>query len=406
MSVLKGFKQKEQRYIINTYNRNPEKTLLLVEGEGAVVRDEEGREYLDFLGGLAVTALGHCHPRVTAAIREQAGKLVHTSNLYYTLPQTELAELLVENSCGDKVFFANSGAEVNEAAIKLARKYAQTVLGEKRYEIITAYRSFHGRTLATLTATGQEKFRRGFDPLPEGFVYATFNDLDSFAAAVTEKTCAIMVEVVQAEGGVYVAEQEFLRGLRRLCDEQGLLLIFDEVQCGMGRTGRLWAYEHYGVEPDIFTVAKALANGLPIGAMVAKNKAAEGFGPGDHASTFGGNPVASAAAVATLQTIFEDNLLAHVQERGQQILQGYERLRQSFPGLIKEYRGRGLIIGLEFTKEIAPQIQQGLVEEGFLVNAIGGSILRCLPPYIVTEKQVNSYLEALEKVIVAFQGGK
>ncbi|MGB9858965.1 MAG: aspartate aminotransferase family protein, partial [Moorellaceae bacterium] len=268
-----------EQYVMRTYGRYP---IALVRGAGARVWDADGREYLDFVEGLAVNSLGHCHPRVVEAIREQAGKLLHVSNLYWIEPQVELAQMLVENSDLDKVFFCNSGAEANEAAIKLARKYAKLHKGEECYEIISMRRSFHGRTLAALAATGQEKFHRGFEPLPVGFRYVPFNDLEALREAINSRTCAVMLEPVQGEGGVYPADPDYLKAVRELCDKEGILLIFDEVQCGLGRTGYLFAYQYYGVEPDLMTLAKALAGGVPIGAMLAKEEVAAAFAPGDH----------------------------------------------------------------------------------------------------------------------------
>ncbi|NLX91709.1 MAG: aspartate aminotransferase family protein [Firmicutes bacterium] len=390
--------EEERKYIINTYNRQREATPLLVRGKGTRAWDEKGREYLDFVGGLAVNALGHCYPPVIEAARRQLETIIHTSNLYYTEPQIELARLLVNNSPAGKVFFANSGAEANEAAIKLARKYSKLYVGEERFEIITALNSFHGRTLATVTATGQEKFHRGFEPLVPGFRYARFNDVDSFRSQVSPYTCAVMVEPVQGEGGIHVATEDFLRGLRRLCDENKLLLIFDEVQCGMGRTGKLFAFEHYDVVPDIFTLAKALGGGLPIGAMLCSEEVSKGFSPGDHASTFGGNPVACAAAAAVVKTLLQDGFLDLVQQKGTFLINELKRLQKLFPRLIKEIRGMGLIIGIEVGSK-ARQLQRLCQERGLLVNCIGEAVLRLLPPLNVAEKELQAAVEILEDVL-------
>lgn len=393
----------EKKYIINTYGRQAESTKILTRGSGTHVYDAEGKQYLDFVGGLAVNALGHCHPAVVQAAREQLEKLIHTSNLYYTEPQVELARSLIENTSADKVFFCNSGAEANEAAIKIARKYAKQHFGE-RYEIITAYNSFHGRTMATLTATGQDKFHQGYDPLLPGFRYAHFNDLDSFRAQVNEKTCAIMLEPVQGEGGVHVATKDFITGLRRLCDQKGLLLIFDEVQCGLGRSGELLAADYYEAEADIFTLAKALGGGLPIGAMLCREKVAASFSPGDHASTFGGNPVVCAAAVAVLTEMLKGDFLLQVQRKGQYLREGLLTLQDRFPNLVKEVRGLGLIMGMELDGD-GTAVQRSCADRGLLINCIAGRILRFLPPLTVKQDELDSALavlaEALEKLTTA-----
>lgn len=392
---MTAVEQLEARYIMNTYNRQEDCTLFLVKGEGCLVWDNKGKDYLDFVGGLAVNLLGHCHPDVVAAICSQAGELIHASNLYYTRPQAELARILVEHSAGDQVFFANSGAEANEAAIKLARKFHHP----GRHKIITARHSFHGRTLATVTATGQRKYQRGFAPLPDGFSYALFNDLASFEQLVDRETAAIMIEPVQGEGGIHVAAPAFIRGLRELCDRTGMLLIFDEVQCGLGRTGRLWAYEHYGVAPDIFTTAKGLGGGMPIGAMLARSGVAEVFKPGDHASTFGGNPVACRAALAVLNILLKESFLEQVHEKGRFFMAGLRRLGSSFPDLVGEVRGLGLMAALEMREPLAGPAQQSCQEKGLLVNAIGDKILRFLPPLIAAEAELDQALAILEQVL-------
>jgi predicted acetylornithine/succinylornithine family transaminase len=388
-------KAREKASIINTYNRQPESTLLIKRGEGVYVWDDSGNRYLDFVSGLAVNNLGHCHPEVVGAICRQAERLMHTSNLYYTEPQIRLAEHLVANSCADKVFFCNSGAEANEAAIKLARKYGKARRGGDVHEIITANRSFHGRTLAAITATAQPKYHKGFEPMVAGFRYAEFNNLDSFAALVNEKTCAILVEPVQGEGGVYPADAEFLLGLRKLCDEHGVLLMFDEVQSGMGRTGKLFAYEHYGVTPDVFTLAKALGGGLPIGVMAAKGEAVETFVPGDHASTFGGNPVACAAANAVIQVLLEEGFMARVAETGAYFRDKLHVLQ--VPGIV-EVRGIGLMVGLEIEGDGSKAVK-ACQEQGLLINCIGGNILRFLPPLTVQREQIDAAVTVLQKVL-------
>jgi acetylornithine/N-succinyldiaminopimelate aminotransferase len=339
--------------------------------------------------------VGHCHPQVVEAICEQAAVLSHVSNLYYSGPQAELAEKLVEKSMpGGKVFYANSGAEANEAAIKLARKN-----NPGRYKIITAKGSFHGRTLAALTATGQPKYQKSFTPLVEGFSYAVFNDQDSFAALVDDQTAAIMIEPIQGEGGVHVADESFILGLRRLCDQNGLLLIFDEVQCGMGRTGKLWAFENWDVRPDLLTAAKGLGGGLPIGALIAGEPYKDVFQPGDHASTFGGNPVVCRAALAVLDIIFQDGFLAEVAEKGLLIKTEMEKALSDSPCLVKEFRGMGLICALELKRPVAKIIQEKCSAEGLLINAIGETTLRLLPPLTASFSELESGIKILKSLI-------
>ena len=403
---MSNIQEQERQYIINTYNRQPGVNPLLVKGEGALAWDEEGKRYLDLLGGLAVNAVGHCHPRVVKAVQEQVATLIHTSNLYYTAPQVELARILVEQTFGGRVFFANSGAEANEAAIKITRKYAGLTQGPGRFAIITAERSFHGRTLATVTATGQEKYQRGFEPLAEGFRYATFNDLDSFARRIDRETAGIMIEPVQGEGGVYPAEAGFIQGLRELCDRENLLLIFDEVQCGMGRTGRLWGYENYGVKPDIVTMAKGLGGGLPIGVMLAREGVDATFKPGDHASTFGGNPVVCRAAVEVLKILLEEPFLEQVREKGELFKNGLLKLAKGYPGLVREVRGLGLIMALELAVPLASAVQRRCQERGMLINAIGENIIRFLPPLVITVEQLEQAIDELEQVLKEAEAGE
>ncbi|OKY76990.1 MAG: aspartate aminotransferase family protein [Desulfobulbaceae bacterium DB1] len=395
---MKSIMEKSDSLFMNTYGRFP---AVMVEGRGYLLKDESGREYLDFLSGIAVCGLGHCHPDVTAAIVAQAGKLVHVSNLFYTAPQTELAELLVANSFADRIFLANSGAEVNEAAIKLARKHG----GPGRYEIISLQGSFHGRTLATVAATGQEKFHKGFEPLPEGFVHAPFGDLAALEKMISPKTCGILCEPLQGEGGVRPLPKEYLRGIRTLCDKHNLVLLFDEVQVGMGRTGTLFAYEQFGVEPDIMTLAKALGNGLPIGAMLAREEVAASFSPGDHASTFGGNPVACAAAVAVLKIMLAEGFLAAVGKKGEYLQGRLRTLVDEFPGLASEVRGLGLIQGLVLTEKgasLGAEIVKRLFDKGVLANFAGGVALRFIPPLIVDEAGVESMVSRLREVLAGF----
>ncbi|MBT9167501.1 MAG: Acetylornithine aminotransferase [Syntrophomonadaceae bacterium] len=389
----------EKAYIINTYNRQPESTLFLNRGEGVYVWDDLNKRYLDFVSGLAVNSLGHCHPAVVKEVSWQVAQLIHCSNLYYSEPQIRLAEQVVAHSCADKVFFCNSGAEANEAAIKLARKYGKAKRGSGAHEIITANHSFHGRTLAAITATAQPKYHKGFEPLVAGFRYGEFNNLDSFAALVNENTCAILVEPVQGEGGVYPAGSEFLRGLRNLCDEANLLLMFDEVQCGMGRTGKLFAYEHYGVLPDVYTLAKALGGGLPIGLLGAKGEAADTLQPGDHASTFGGNPVVCGAAAAVLQVLLEEGFLARVAKLGNYFM---AKLRELACRCIVEVRGLGLIIGLEIEGD-GTKVAKLCQEQGLLINCIGGKTLRFLPPLIIEEEHIDLAVSVLQEALTMIE---
>lgn len=393
---IRKFLEESNLYLMNTYSRMP---LVLRKGRGIRVWGVDGKEYLDFVGGIAVNVLGHCHPRVVVAIQKQAQRLIHISNLYYNEPQVKLAKLLVENSFADKVFFCNSGAEANEGAIKLARKYAKENMKGQRYEIITALNSFHGRTLATLTATGQEKFQRGFEPLVPGFRYVEFNNLKALESAIDEKTCAVMLEPIQGEGGVRLPSTDYLRGVREICDSHGILLILDEVQTGIGRTGRLFAYEHYGIEPDIMTLAKGLGNGIPIGALLTTNKVATAFQPGSHASTFGGNPLCCAAAIATIETILEDGfILDQCRRMGEYLLQGLIELKQEYSSIIIDVRGLGLITGMEMSLDCT-EIVRDCIERGVIINCTAGNVLRFTPPLIVQKKDIDHMLDILDDVL-------
>jgi acetylornithine/N-succinyldiaminopimelate aminotransferase len=389
-----------EKYVAHTYARYP---VLLVRGKGTRVWDYEGEEYLDFVSGLAVCNLGHCHPKVVKAIQEQAEKLIHVSNFYYIEPQIQLASLLCKYSFADKVFFCNSGAEANEGAFKLARKYAKEKIGKDRYEIITMEHSFHGRTLATLTATGQEKFHKGYDPLMPGFRYVPFNDIGAVKHAIDSKTCAVMVEPIQGEGGVNCPSDGYLKALREVCNEKDLLLIFDEVQVGMGRTGKLFAYEQEGVEPDVLTLAKSLAGGVPIGALLMKNGVADSFKPGDHASTFGGNPLASAAGVAALTAILEEGMLENCQKMGDHFLSELGKVKGKF-AFVKEVRGKGLILGMELKIEGGAIVKE-MLKKKILINCTMGNVLRFLPPLIVTEEEINRVVKALEDVFTGIERG-
>lgn len=383
-----------QKYVMNTYGRLP---MALVKGKGSYVWDADGNEYLDFVSGIAVNALGHCHPKVVEAICQQAGELIHCSNLYWIEPQIQLAKLLVENSFGDKVFFCNSGAEANEGALKLARKYAKLHYGPQKYEIISLEHSFHGRTLAALTATGQSKYQKGYEPLPAGFKYVPLNNLAALEDSMSDATCAVLLEPVQGEGGVHVADYAYLKAVKALCQKHGALLIYDEVQCGMGRTGKLFAYEHSGITPDIMTLAKALGGGAAIGAMVATEQVAAAFGPGDHASTFGGNPLATAAGVATLTTMLAEDVVGNAQRMGQVIEQGFAEFARKY-SFVVEGRGLGLLRGLQLSIEGKPIVDKCLTK-GLLINCVGKDILRLVPPLNISEAEAKQALEILDQVL-------
>jgi acetylornithine/N-succinyldiaminopimelate aminotransferase len=390
--------------VMSTYGRFP---LALERGAGCRVWDTQGREYLDFVAGIATCTLGHAHPVMVEAVTRQIQKLHHVSNLYYIPEQGELAKWLVDHSCADRVFFCNSGAEANEAAIKLARKYAHTVLEIEKPIILTANASFHGRTLATVTATAQPKYQKYFDPLVPGFDYVNYNDINAVEVAISEldegdyRVAAILIEPLQGEGGVRPGDVAYFKKLRQICDETGILLIFDEVQVGMGRSGKLWAYEHLGVEPDIFTSAKGLGGGIPIGAMMSK-KFCDVFQPGEHASTFGGNPFVCGVALSVCQTLERENILQNVQDRGEQLRTGLRAIAAKYPQHIGEVRGWGLINGLELRADIqltAADIVNAAIKEGLLLVPAGPKVVRFVPPLIVTEAEVNTALEAVEKAI-------
>ena len=383
------------QYLMRNVGRIP---LAPVKGEGARLWDADGREYLDFVSGIAVNSLGHCHPAVVEAICRQAGTLIHCSNLYYIEQQARLARLLAENSALDKAFFCNSGAEANEAAIKLARKYAKLTRGAEKFEIITALHSFHGRTLATVTATGQPKYHKGFEPLPGGFKYAPFNDLAALEQLIGPATCAVLLEPVQGEGGVNVATRHYLEGVQMLCREHGALLIFDEVQTGLGRTGRFLAHHHFGVKPDILTLAKALGGGFPIGAMLAREDVAGAFQPGDHASTFGGNPLACAAALAAMEEILLGGVLENAASTGAYLYDKLKTLGGKYP-CVREVRGLGLLLGLELGLE-GKEIVNGCQEKGLLINCVNNNVLRFIPPLTVTRGDVDRAQAILGQVMV------
>ena len=387
-------KQMGLEYVINTYSRLD---FALVRGKGSYVWDANGKKYLDMVSGIAVNNIGHCHPQVVKAIQKQAEQLIHCSNLYWIEPQVQLAKMIADNSCGDKVFFCNSGTEANEAAIKLARKWSEDKYGENRFEIITAENSFHGRTLGSLAATGQTKYQHGFGPLPAGFKYVSYNDLSALKKAITPQTCAILLESVQGEGGVYPATKEYLTGVKALCTEKDLLLIFDEVQTGLGRTGKLFAYQHAGVQPDVFTLAKGLGGGVPIGALVARGVAADVLGPGQHAATFGGNPLSTAAALATLTVLIENKLAQQATEKGKYIIEKLQIMQKENP-LIKEVRGLGLMIGMELSIE-GKRIQDYCQEQGLLINFVHNKILRLVPPLNIAYEDLDKALEIISEAL-------
>lgn len=371
--------------------------IVLSHGEGPYVYDTDGKRYLDFLAGIAVNILGHAHPKVAEAVADQAKKLIHCSNLYYTEAQVKLIKSLAEISGMDKVFIANTGAEANEGALKLARKYGKTISPDK-YEIITAEHSFHGRTLATLTATAQPKYQQGYEPLPGGFRYVNYNDIAALEAIMSDKTCAVMLEPVQGEGGINIPDADYLPKVRALCDKYGALLIVDEIQSGMGRTGKMMAYQNFDVKPDIVTLAKGLGGGVPIGAFMATDRVASVFHPGDHGTTFGGNPLACAAANAVLAVVEAENIPANAALVGEYMLAGLKKLQENYPVLISEVRGKGLMIGAKLTKP-GRDIVNRCMEEGALINCTNVDVLRFVPPLNITAKHVDEMLAILDKVL-------
>lgn len=383
-----------QEHIFNTYARLP---VTFVRGKGCWLWDDKGKEYLDFLAGIAVCNLGHCHPEVTRVLCEQADTLIHVSNLFYTRPQVELAAELTRLCFADKVFFSNSGAEANEAAIKLARKYSKDRYGEGRFHIVTMKDSFHGRTLATLSATGQEKVHKGFEPLVEGFAFVDFGSVSAVADAITDRTCAVMVEPIQGEGGINLPPPGYLKELKELCAKHDLLLIFDEVQVGMGRTGMLFAHEHYGATPDIMTLAKALGNGLPVGAMLATNRVADAFVPGTHATTFGGTPLVTSVALRVLRIISEPSFLRRVREMGEYLMGRLRELQQRRP-VIAQVRGSGLMVGAELDRP-GQSVVTGLLERGYVINCTHDTVLRFVPPLVVEKGEIDRLIDALDDVL-------
>ncbi|MEA3363171.1 MAG: aspartate aminotransferase family protein [Thermodesulfobacteriota bacterium] len=401
MGNSQGWIDRGMAHVAKTYGRYP---LVAVSGEGCWLTDIDGKKYLDFLAGVAVNNLGHCHPDIVAALQDQAGRLLHCSNFYHIPQQIELAELLCKNSFGDRVFFCNSGAEANEAALKLARKYSLDNHSDDRFEIITAENSFHGRTIATISATNQKKICNGFGPLLSGFKYVPFGDIEAIKANINSKTCAIMLEPIQGEGGINIPPAGYLQAVRELCDQNGLLLIFDEVQVGLGRTGKLFAYQHDGVEPDVMTLAKALAAGPPIGAMVVREKYAAALGSGTHGSTFGGNPLLAAAGVAAMKVFLDGEVLENSIAMGAYLLAKLDQLQTEYT-FIAQVRGRGLMIGVELTIE-GSEIVKTALDRGLLINCTAGKILRFVPPLIVTRKEIDQMIEILDKIFSEIETGE
>jgi predicted acetylornithine/succinylornithine family transaminase len=381
------------KHLFQIYPRAP---LAIVRGDGCRVWDADGKEYLDFFSSTVVVNLGHCHPKVTRAITEQAQTILHVSNLHHSLPQAQLAERLCRHSFADRVFLCNSGAEANEAAIKLARKFGAD-FGNGRYEIITAIGSFHGRTIATITATGQEKVRRGFQPLPEGFRYVPYNDVDALAAAVSDRTIAIMLEPMLGEGGVLAPPPDYLARVRALCDERDLLLVLDEVQTGMGRLGRLFGYELSGITPDIMTLGKGIANGVPLGAMLATERVAQAFGVGAHGTTFGGNALACAAGIAVIDTLVSDGVVENCRVMGKYLRERLQALQPSLP-IIRDVRGHGLLVGAELSEAGADAVDRCRAA-GLIINCTADKVLRLSPPLIVTRAEVDRAVAILEQVL-------
>ncbi len=376
--------------------------IVLDHGDGVYAYDNTGKKYIDFLAGIAVNVLGHGYPPLVEAVSQQASKMIHCSNLYYTQPQADAASKLVALSGLDKAFFANSGAEANEGAIKIARKYAHR-LDKEKSQIITAWNSFHGRTLATLTATGQPHYQEGVGPLPEGFSYVHYNDIDELEKMMSDKTCAVMLETIQGEGGVHTPKGDYLKQVRALCDKYHALLIFDEIQAGIGRSGKFFAYDKYGVKPDIVTLAKGLAGGVPIGAFVVTDEVAQAFQLGDHGTTFGGNPLACAAANVVLDTVSQESFLERVEEVGVYFKSQLEGLQKKYPSLIKEVRGTGLILGAELTRQ-GRDIVNDVLEKGAIINCTIGTVLRFIPPLIITKEQVDEVICMINEVLPKYAG--
>jgi len=395
MDIKRAIEDSEH-YLMQTYGRLP---VLLIKGRGVKVWGSDGKEYLDFVGGVATNVLGHCYPKVVVALQKQAQRLIHVSNWYYIEPQLKLAKLLVQNSFADKVFFCNSGTEAIEGAIKLARKYATGLKGNKCIEMVATLNSFHGRTMGALSATGQEKLRKGFEPALPGFTHVPFGDTEAIEKTITPDTCAVLLEPIQGETGVRMPPPDYLRQVRRICSDKGVLLILDEIQTGMGRTGKLFAYEHSGITPDIMALAKGLGSGMPIGAVLATDKVASAFKPGDHGSTFGGNPLATAAGVATMESLLEGGfLLDQCRRMGAYLMKRVGEIAKKHSDITVETRGEGLLVGLELDRECAPVVKLCL-ERGLLVNCAAGKVIRMMPPLIVQEEDIDSAMEILDEAL-------
>ena len=394
--TLKEIIELDKKYYMNTFgDRTP---VCFKYGKGINLWDLDGNKYYDFLAGIAVNALGHSHPKLVKAIQEQAEKFIHCSSLYYIENQAKLAKVLVECSCADRVFFANSGAEANEGAIKLARIYFKKKGFPNKYEIITLEKSFHGRTLATIAATGQDKYQKPYSPLTPSFCKVPINDIKALENAIDSNTCAVMIEPIQGESGVNPTTVEYMKAVRELCNERGILLIFDEVQCGLGRTGKLFGYQHYGVEPDIFTLAKALGGGFPIGALLAKEHVAQAFEKGDHGSTFGGNPLACTAGLAVLTALFEENLIEACAEKGLYFKEQLLKLKDKYP-FIKDVRGKGLMLGVELSEDVpGKEIVKKAFSQGYIINCAGKNTLRFVPPLVITIEEVNGLIQILDQL--------
>lgn len=386
----------EQRYVFQNYGRQP---VVIERGEGTRVWDTEGKEYLDFVGGLAVNALGHAHPVVAAALAEQSQKLIHTSNLYYTTPMIELAKLLVENSCLDRAFFCNSGTEAIEAAIKVARRWGHDTRSGA-YEVISFADGFHGRTIGALAATGTARYREPFEPLPAGFVHVPWNDLEAVKAATNERTVAVLLEPIQGEAGVHMPDPGFLKGVRAWCDERNLLLILDEIQTGIGRTGTLWAYEQEGIEPDIMCLAKGLAGGVPIGAVLAREEIAAHLVKGDHGTTFGANPLATAAGLATMRFILDNDIPGQARRASERLIARLRSMEDRLP-VVNEVRGRGMLIAVGLTRDCSADVVAECRQRGLLANNVRPNAIRFMPPLNVTDDEIDRACDILEEAIIA-----
>ena len=394
---MNKWQEKADKFFMHTGERLP---VTLVKGKGSLVWDDRGRRYLDFVGGWAVNNLGHCPDVVVDAVKEQMGMLMQTSNHFYTIPQVQLAELLVENSCFNQVFLCNSGAEANEAAVKLARRYGKLQLNGA-YEVISATGSFHGRTLSMVSASGQQKYQKPYTPLPSGYVNIEYNRIEAIKKATGEKTCAVMLEPIQGEGGVNVADENYLKAVRQWCTDKGILLIFDEIQTGVGRAGTLFAYQQYGIEPDIMSLAKGLGSGLPIGAILAKEEVSV-FGPGEHGSTFGGNPVTCSAAYASLKYMIDNDVFCNASKVGKYFLDKLNELKQEF-NFVTDTRGRGLLLAVEFDGDIAKELQLACLDKGLLINAVKPNAIRFMPPLIITKEDVDEALAIIKESLVQLQ---